>query len=55
MAKPDPQRVRDAQIAGALAGLRDAVMLCDPEVAARHRNEWPRLWERIDRLVELAK
>lgn len=55
MAKPDRDRVKAAQVTGSLAGLRDAVMLADPEVMGRHRAEWPRLWERIDRLVDLAK
>lgn len=54
MAKPDPLRVRNAQITGSLAGLRDQVMLADPVMLGRHRAEWPQLWERIDRVIEFG-
>ncbi|CAN5625063.1 hypothetical protein BH10ACT3_BH10ACT3_03240 [soil metagenome] len=53
MTKPDAQRVKNAQVIGAVAGLRDAVVLADPELLARHRQEWPQFWDRVDRLVDL--
>ncbi len=44
-----------AQYVGAAAGLRDAVWQADPETVRRSRTELPRLWERIDGLIELAE
>ena len=40
---------------GAVKGLQGVVRVNgDAQLEARHRAEWPALWERIDRLADLV-
>jgi hypothetical protein len=54
MVRPDPTRVRAAQIAGEISGMRNMLRAGDRDLEARHRAEWPELWARIDELINLA-
>ncbi len=52
MARPDRTRVCSAALTGAATAVRDALVLNrDRGLEERHREEWPALWERIDRLM----
>jgi hypothetical protein len=50
----DPTRIRYAQLEGAAAAIRDLVNR-RAEREAAHRAEWPELWNRIDRLIEVVE
>lgn len=50
----DRQRIRCAQLEGAAAGIRDELRRGEAALEERQRREWPALWERIDRLVDLV-
>jgi hypothetical protein len=52
--RADPVRLAEAKAFGRAARLRDQLLLNkDAELERRHREEWPELWEAIDRLTEL--
>ncbi|UDY34023.1 hypothetical protein [Dermatobacter hominis] len=53
MARPDPGRVRSAQLTGAATALRDLQRRA-PNRFAELRLEWPELADRIDRIIELV-
>jgi hypothetical protein len=58
--RPDRQLVHEAKIAGVLARLRNHLRAAqrDGELAvieARHRAEWPGLWETVDELADLLE
>jgi hypothetical protein len=48
----DPARIRHAQLVGSATAIRDGVMLADDATIASQREQLPRLWEAIDRLIE---
>ncbi len=49
-----PERIRHAQMVGALATIRDAVMLDGRGRLERLRESWPELAERIESAVVLV-
>ena len=52
MAHSDADRTRHARIYGVATPVRDAIRLNhDANLDARHRAEWPNLWDRIDALI----
>ncbi len=53
MSGTSEERLRHAKLSGAAKGLRGAVWQADPAVRARHRDELPRVWERIDDVLAL--
>lgn len=58
--RPDPRLVHQAQISGSLTRLRNHLREAHRigelgEVEARHRAEWPELWETIDDLIDLVE
>lgn len=50
------ERLRHAKVIGTANGIRGAIRNGnDPDREARHRAEWPDLWERIDALCEFIR
>lgn len=49
----DPERIRNAQLAGAASGLRDLTR-SEPQRYNELSATWPELAERLDRICELV-
>lgn len=52
--RADAYRIRCAQMTGAVAAIRDALMLDHLNRLDRLRADWPELAERIERAAELV-
>jgi hypothetical protein len=51
----DYERVQHAKLYGTASGILGEIRTADPALRAKHRRDWPRLWERIDDLVRLVE
>ncbi|WP_426572142.1 hypothetical protein [Aquihabitans sp. McL0605] len=49
----DPARIRTAKLTGAAMAVRDEIMRADPAAVEAQREALPKLWERIDSLIDL--
>ena len=53
MARSEEERIRHAKLDGSARALRGAVWQAPEDTTARHREELPAVWERIDAVIDL--